>query len=316
MSKEHIAVLLMAYGSPNGLDEVEAYLLDIRQGRPSSPAAVKELKDRYRRVGPPTPLLRVTRELALKLERALGESFGDSASFSVHVGMKHWIPRIATAVLEIERSGADRLVGVVLAPHYSRISIGGYRKQVEQALGGVGHPISLDFVERWHDLPDYLQTVAENVREELGRFSEPRRMVVIFTAHSLPARILAEGDPYKDQLLFSAEQIARRAGADRWEFSFQSQSQTGEPWLGPDLLETLERLARSGERQVLVAPIGFVTDHLEILFDIDVEAREKAAELGLELRRTRMLNADPRFVAALAGLVSRRVTYLSPSSRS
>jgi len=306
----------MAYGSPNHLDEVEAYLADIRQGRSSPPAAVEELKDHYRRVGVPTPLLGVTRELALKLERALNESAGESASFSVHVGMKHWIPRIASAVLEIERSGADRLVGIVLAPHYARISIGGYRRQIEQALGRAAHPVPLDFVESWHDLPDYLQTVAENVREQLGSFSHPRRVVVIFTAHSLPARILAEGDPYKDQLLFSAEQIARRAEADRWEFSFQSQSQTGEPWLGPDLLETLERLARSGERQVLVAPIGFVADHLEILFDLDVEARESAAELGLELRRTRMLNADPRFVAALAGLVGRRVAYLSPSRRS
>ncbi len=302
MKTERIAVLLMAYGSPDQLDEVEPYLADIRGGRESSPAAIDELRERYRRAGVPTPLRAVTLEVARNLQHSLNAPDA-GATFSVHVGMKHWIPRIASAVEEIGRVDADRLIAIVLAPHYSRMSIGGYRAQVERALDSLPRRIPLVFVESWYDCPDYLRAVAENVREELARFSTPHDAAVIFTAHSLPARILAEGDPYQDQLLFSAEHVAGLADLERWEFSFQSQSQTGEAWLGPDLLETLERLAQAGDRQALVAPIGFLADHLEILFDIDVEAREHAAQLGIELRRTRMLNADPRLIQTLRGLV-------------
>lgn len=294
------AVLLMAYGSPDRLEDVEAYFTDIRGGRRPSKAALAELTERYRQVGVPTPLLAITLQVRMKLEALLG------AAYRVHIGMKHWTPRIATAVQGIVDEGADRLIAIVLAPHYSRIGTGGYRVQVDRALAAAGAQIPLDFVESWHDLNGYLQTVAENVREAAVRFARPDEVFGIFTAHSLPTRILAEGDPYRDQLLFSAAEIARRGGIRRWEFAFTSMSDTGEPWLGPDLLEVLERRAGEGDRQFVVASVGFTADHLEILYDVDIGAQARARELGIELRRPRMLNADPRFIRALADLVLER----------
>jgi len=320
MPRNHTAVLLMAYGSPNRLDEVGAYFTDIRGGRRPSPQAVEELTGRYRQVGVPTPLLAVSTELSQQLERALNADPPDDAIYTVHLGMKHWTPRIATAVDEAIDAGADHLIAIVLAPHYSRISTGGYRRQVEAALAaaplrpprnGSREPVSLDFVESWYELDGYLQAVADNVRAVRAEFRRPNDVVAVFTAHSLPARILAEGDPYQDQLLRTSALVARRAGIEQWRFSFQSQSHTGEPWLGPDLLDTLESLAVEGHSSVLVASVGFIADHLEIFYDIDIEAKTKADARGIELKRTPMLNADPRLVQALRALVAQRVASVS-----
>jgi ferrochelatase len=297
---QRTAILLMAYGSPDRLEDVEPYFTDIRGGRPPSAEAVAELRARYQQVGVPTPLLSISLEVGRELEALLGDGY------RVRVGMKHWTPRIATAVQAIVDSAADRLIAIVLAPHFSRISTGGYRTQVDRALAATGARVPLDFVDSWFDLEGYLQTVAENVSEQAARFANPAEVVAIFTAHSLPARILDEGDPYRDQLVFSAGEIARRAGIRRWEFAFTSQSNTGEPWLGPDLLQVLARRAAEGDRQIIVASVGFTADHLEILYDVDIEAQAKARELGIELRRPRMLNADPRFIQALADLVRQR----------
>jgi ferrochelatase len=210
----------------------------------------------------------------------------------VYVGMKHWTPRIAEAADEALDEGAQRIVGLVLAPHYSSISIGGYRDRLAEA---VGDRAELVMIESWHDHRPLLDILADRIRGTDAH--------VVFTAHSLPERILAEGDPYKDQLLETSRLVAERAGVETWSFAFQSASPTGEPWLGPDILEELERLHAEGVRKVLVAPVGFVSDHLEILWDIDVEAREKAAELGLELDRIESLNDAPEFARALAMLV-------------
>ncbi|TMD23813.1 MAG: ferrochelatase [Chloroflexi bacterium] len=316
MPPNHTAVLLMAYGSPNRLEEVEAYYTDIRGGRVPSREAVEELTARYRQVGLPTPLLAVSLDLGRQLERRLNADSPDGGIYTVHLGMKHWTPRIAAAVEEAVDAGADRLIAIVLAPHYSGISTEGYRRQVAAALvaaaarphhNGSAAPVELDFVDSWHDLDGYLQAVADNLRSVRVRFREPERVVVIFTAHSLPARILDEGDPYQDQLLRTSELVAARAGVDNWRFSYQSQSRTGEPWLGPDLPEMVERLAREGHRSILVASIGFIADHLEIFYDIDIEAKAKADALGIELKRTPMLNADPRLAQALHALVAERI---------
>ena len=313
MAPRHTAVLLMAYGSPNRLEDVGPYFTDIRGGRTPSPAAIEELASRYRRVGLPTPLLAVSMELGRELERSLNLDPPDEQIYTVHLGMKHWTPHIASAVEEIVESGADRMVAIVLAPHYSRISTEGYRRKIEAALGA--RPLSLDFVESWYELDGYLDAVAENVRQVRAKFAHPEHVVAVFTAHSLPARILNEGDPYQDQLLRTSELVARRAGIEQWRFSYQSQSHTGEPWLGPDLVDTIEELAAQGHRAILVASVGFIADHLEIYYDIDIEAKEKAESLGIELRRTPMLNADPRLARALHSLVAARVAAVSTTVR-
>jgi len=278
------AVVLMAYGSPTTAEDVRPYLEDVRGGRPVSDEAVAELAERYLRIGGRSPLDDVTEAQRAALERELG--------IPVFVGMKHWRPRISDAVGAALAGGATRLVGVVLAPHYSRLSIGGYRERLEEALADRAE---LVLVESWHDEPAFLDVLAERVRGTDAW--------VVFTAHSLPERILAEGDPYRDQLLETARLVAERAGLERWSFAFQSASPTGEPWLGPDVLEELERLKVAGVDSVLGAPVGFVSDHLEILWDLDVEARERAAELGLDWARTASLNDDPAFISALVGLV-------------
>jgi ferrochelatase len=310
MPPRHTAILLLAYGSPNRLEDVEPYFTDIRGGRTPSREAVEELTSRYRRVGVPTPLLAVSRDLGRQLERLLNLDPPDDAIYTVHVGMKHWTPRIATAIDEIVDSGADRLIAIVLAPHFSTISTGGYRRQIEAALAARdgSSQLSLDFVESWHELDGYVQAVAENVRMVRGQFRNPDEVVAVFTAHSLPARILDEGDPYQEQLLRTSELVAQQAGIEQWRFSYQSQSHTGEPWLGPDLVETVEELAGQGHRAILVASVGFIADHLEIFYDIDIEAKGRADALGIELRRTPMLNADPRLAEALHALVNQRVT--------
>jgi protoporphyrin/coproporphyrin ferrochelatase len=274
----------MAYGSPERIEDIRPYLEDIREGRPVSDEAVEELTERYRRIGGRSPLDEVSERQRAALERELG--------LPVYVGMKHWRPRIADAVEAALANDAERIVGIVLAPHYSALSIAGYRERLESALAGRAE---LRFVESWHDHEPFLDVLAERVRGTDAH--------VVFTAHSLPERILAMGDPYREQLLETSRLVAERAGLERWSFAFQSASATGERWLGPDILEELDDLHGRGVRKVLVCPVGFVSDHLEILWDIDVEARERAAELGLELDRIESLNDDPAFVRALAQLV-------------
>ncbi|HZT15403.1 MAG TPA: ferrochelatase [Gaiellaceae bacterium] len=282
------AVVLMAYGSPERLADVPAYYADIRGGRPVAPEHLDDLVARYRRLGieESNPLNAITEATRAALERELGQP--------VHTGMKHWRPRIADAVEAALADGATTLVGLVLAPHYSRLSIGGYLSQLEDALAGRAE---LAFVESWHDDPGFVGFLADRIRGTPAH--------VVFTAHSLPARILDEGDPYRDQLLETARLVAEAAGVDEWSFSFQSESPTGEPWLGPDILDHLEALHGDGVEHVLVCPVGFVSDHLEIRWDIDTEAQEKARELGLRLERIEMPNDDPRFVRVLAGIVRR-----------
>jgi ferrochelatase len=273
----------MAYGSPGRIEDIRSYLEDIREGRPASDEAVEELTERYRRIGGRSPLDDITERQRAALERELG--------MPVYVGMKHWRPRIAEAVEASLAGGAERVVGVVLAPHYSALSIAGYRERLEGALEGRAE---LRFVESWHDHEPFLAVLADRVRGTDAH--------VVFTAHSLPERVLAMGDPYRDQLLETSRLVAERAGIERWSFAFQSASETGEPWLGPDILEELDALNEQGVRDVLVCPVGFVSDHLEILWDLDVEARERAAELGLRLDRIESLNDDPAFIRSLAEL--------------
>jgi ferrochelatase len=284
------AVVLMAYGSPERLDDVPAYYADIRGGRPIAPDNLEDLVERYRRLGVEghNPLNAITEETRAALERVLGAP--------VFTGMKHWTPRIAEAVESALATRPEIVVGLVLAPHYSRLSIAGYRSQLEDALGGRAE---LRMIESWHDFEPFVDVLADRIRGT--------RTHVVFTAHSLPARILAEGDPYQEQLHETARLVADRAGVDDWSFSYQSESPTGEPWLGPDILDHLTALHARGVNEALVCPVGFVSDHLEIRWDIDVEAQERARELGMTLQRIAMPNADPDFVLALASLVNQEL---------
>jgi protoporphyrin/coproporphyrin ferrochelatase len=279
-------VILMAYGSPERVADVPAYYSDIRGGRPIAQEHLDDLVARYRSLGieDSNPLNAITEATRSALQEELG--------LPVYTGMKHWTPRIAEAVDAALARGAQRLVGLVLTPHYSRLSIAGYRTLLEEA---VGDRAAVAFIDSWHDDQGFVSFLADRVRDTEAH--------VVFTAHSLPARILDEGDPYKDQLLETARLVADTAGVEDWSFSFQSESPTGEPWLGPDILDHLEALAARGVESVLICPVGFVSDHLEIRWDIDTEAQDKARELGLQLERIEMPNDDPRFVRALADIV-------------
>jgi len=281
----------MAYGSPERLADVPAYYADIRGGRPVAPELLDDLVERYRRVGieDSSPLNAITEEIRAALEREL--------ELPVFTGMKHWTPRISDAADAALAAGALTVAGVVLAPHYSDLSIKGYRDQIERALDGRAE---LRFVDSWHDEPGFVELLAEKIRGTDAH--------VVFTAHSLPARILERDDPYKDQLLETSRLVADAAGISAWSFSFQSESPTGEPWLGPDILDHLRAL---DAKRVLLCPVGFVSDHLEIRWDLDVEAAGLAEELGIELTRIEMPNAEQAFVRTLAGIVRRALAVPS-----
>jgi protoporphyrin/coproporphyrin ferrochelatase len=281
----------MAYGSPERLDDVPAYYADIRGGRPIPPERLEDLVERYRRLGidQGSPLNAITEETRAALERRL--------EVPVHTGMKHWTPRIAQAVERALDGGADTIVGLVLAPHYSPLSIGGYRRQLEEALAGRA---DLQFVERWGTEPGFVALLADRVRGTDAH--------VVFTAHSLPVE--GSGD-YADELLETSRLVADQAAVEDWSFSFQSESPTGVPWLGPDILDHLTALSQKRVERVLVCPVGFVADHLEIRWDLDVEAADRAGELGLDLARIEMPNAEPAFVEVLAALVRRALSVPS-----
>jgi ferrochelatase len=296
-------VLLMSYGTPASLENVEAYYTHIRGGRRPSPELIEGLVARYRAIGGLSPLLDITRRQAAALEAALNGAQGKS--FRVYVGMKHAPPFIADAVSDMASDGLSRGLAMALAPHYSRMSIGGYINTVKKALGELPSPLPMAFVESWHDHPTFLGAVAEGLQEALGRLSQAERAAVhvIFTAHSLPARILEWDDPYPRELRRTCEGVARLVGLQRWDFAYQSAGHTPDPWLGPDVKEVLERLAAEGKRPVVICPVGFVADHLEVLYDIDVECQALAASLGMRLERTPSPNDRPRFIAALAEVV-------------
>ncbi len=291
-------VLLMAYGSPGSPDEIAPYLSDVRGGRPFSEELLADLTERYARIGGRSPLLEITRAQATALEHELADGT------RTYVGMKHWQPSIADAVEEMTRDGIDHVVGLALAPHYSGMSIGGYEQRILAARERANATFRLEMVRSWYDEPSFVGFTAARLRQTIDG-TDAR---VFFTAHSLPARIVAEGDPYLDQLHASAKLAADAASASDYEFAFQSASHTGEPWLGPDITDRLRAFASEGGRLAVVCPIGFVTDHLEILFDVDVECADVAREAGIELRRTPSPNDHPDFIAALADDVRRART--------
>lgn len=280
-----IGVLVMAYGTPATPSDIEAYYTHVRRGRPPAPEQLEELEGRYAAIGGTSPLLERTRAQAAGLQAALGDGY------LVELGMKHAQPFIEDGVEALADAGAADVVGLVLAPHFSQLSVGEY---AARATG-------VRVVPSWHLAPGYLDLLARFVAEVATPDSE-----VVFTAHSLPSRILDEGDPYPVQLRETAAAVAERANVERWSVGWQSAGRTPEPWIGPDILDVLRDRAASGNvDRVVVCPAGFVSDHLEVLYDLDVEATALASQLGLGLARTRMPNDDPQFCATLADVVRR-----------
>jgi ferrochelatase len=294
-----VAVLLMAYGTPSSEDEIAPYLAGIRRGRPPTPREVEELKQRYRMIGGRSPLLEITRTQASGLQQRLKE---DGVEARVYFGMKHWHPYINETVQKILQDGYERLVALALTPYYSQMSIGGYKQALDKAFWN--SKMCIDFIESWYDNPIFHEAVAEKVRNALDKFPFSANVDLIFTAHSLPERILEKGDPYSHQIQVSSQAVADLLGLGHWSVAYQSAGMTQEKWLGPDILEELK--SRSRGSSVLIVPIGFVSDHLEILYDIDVKAQQLAKDVGLKLLRSESLNATPTFIRALAEIVKPR----------
>lgn len=337
MGSEKIGVLLMAYGCPDSLEDVEEYYAHIRGGKKPRQEQVEDLKERYRLIGGRSPLLEITQSQARALEEKLNgrrliqqTNQIDSAKsadgrFRVYVGMKHWHPYIEEAVKEMVEDGISRGIGLVLAPHYSRMSVEVYIQAVQKTLSSAeftlkqvqGRNSKFHFIESWNKHPLFIEAVAEKIREAFSNFPEEVRshVVVIFTAHSLPERVLEWRDPYPQELRETCTLLAEKLLLKEWHIAYQSAGHTKEKWLGPDILEELERLHGGGDRNFLIVPIGFVADHLEILYDIDVECKKFAESRGLFLRRTESLNTSPLLMDALAEIIQKEVSLCNATGR-
>jgi protoporphyrin/coproporphyrin ferrochelatase len=302
-STGRIAVLLMALGGPDSLESVEPYLRDLRGGRPTSPELVEEIRERYRATGGRSPVLDITRALAAKLEAR--------QPVRAFVGLRHWHPSIAEAWKEVVEYGPDRAIGICMAPQYSAMTVGKYLDKLADArtdVGGGGIPLSA--VKSWAIHPGLVAGLADRVLEALERFPAAERpaVPVLFTAHSLPERILRDGDEYPDEVRATMEAVITRLPAGQpTAFAYQSQGRSPEPWLGPEVEPTLDGLAADRVPGVVIAPIGFLSDHVETLYDIDIEFAARAQKLGLRLERMEMLNDSDTLADTLAALVDEQL---------
>ena len=298
----------MAMGGPDSLEAVGLYLNDVRGGRPTPPELVQEITERYRATGGKSPVLAITREVARRLEARLNAA--GSARFNVYVGLRHWHPYIRETYQEIVKDGVRRVVGVCMAPQNSQLSVGAYVRKVSEAQTESGIAVRFSYVPNWHTHPALIRGIIANIREALQKFPADarERVALIFTAHSLPERILAAGDPYPGQVRQTVEAVLTALGplpsGVTWRFAYQSQGRSEEQWLGPTVEATLDELHGLGFRHVLMAPIGFVSDHLEVLYDIDIEFKKRAGEKGMRLERIAMLNATPPLIEALQDIVT------------
>jgi ferrochelatase len=291
------AVLLIAHGSPERVEDIPAFLQNISRGRPMPEAVVKEVQHRYSLIGS-SPLTRITQQQAEGVSRELG--------LPAYVGMRNWHPFIADTLNRMAMDGVEHAVAICLAPHNSRTSVGLYK----EALFGRDLPFHIDFVEEWHDHPLLIEAFAERLRagwtEACAAHGSP--LPILFTAHSVPTRTIEDGDPYEVQTRATAQLVAAhlpQIGA--WHFAFQSQGMSGGEWLGPTVEDTIVKLREAGQTGVFVQPIGFVCDHVEILFDVDILFRQFAVKHGMKLYRAESLNDSPLFVQAIADLARRRL---------
>ncbi len=294
-----IGVLVMAYGGPDRIEDVAPYLLDVRNHRPTPESIADEVRERYRKIGGRSPILERTQAQATALQLALDPA---RERFRTIVGMRHWHPYISAALTQLESEGIHRAVGLVMAPHYSRMSIGAYYQKAAEARSSV----AIAPIESWHLLPGYLDTLTERVRSARARFpasEQEGEVSVIFTAHSLPERILTWNDPYPEQLRATMEAVVERLALCSARFAYQSAALTPDPWLGPDAGAVIGELAESGVRNIVIAPIGFTCEHVEVLYDVDIELQRQAQELGVRLERIEMVNDAAPMITDLATLV-------------
>lgn len=301
----NVGVLLMSYGTPSGPEELEAYYTHIRRGRPPTEEQMADLRRRYDAIGGISPLAERTRAQSAGVQEALDAA--EPGRFRVFTAAKHAPPYLEDGVRSVAEAGLDRLVALVLAPHYSALSVGEYLERVEETAAPLG--IEVRPVRAWPTEPELVRLLSRRLEAALAEVGTASRdTLVLVTAHSLPQRVLAMGDPYPAQLAATAEAVVGALGAyrvPRWRVAWQSAGRTPEPWLGPDVLEELDAAREEGAAGVVVCPAGFTSDHLEILYDLDIEARAKAESLGLAFARTASLNDDPDFCALVAGLVRR-----------
>jgi ferrochelatase len=293
----------MAMGGPDSLENVEAYLKDVRGGRPMTPEFVDDIKERYRQTGGKSPALDILRDAARKLEQKLNGPGGER--FRVYAGLRHWRPSIKDAYADLMDELPERLVCVCMAPQYSSLSVGAYMKKVDEARAQLGGEFPVSAVESWNRHPALIAAIADNIQAALQKFPPDARsgLPVVFTAHSLPERIVEAKDPYPEQVQGTMAAVCERLGRIDARFAYQSQGQSGERWLGPTVESVLEELAREGRRHVLIAPIGFLSDHLEVLYDVDIHFKRVAAERGMQLERIAMLNATAPLIDLLASIV-------------
>jgi ferrochelatase len=293
----------MAYGGPDSLEDIPAFLLDIRGGRPTSQELIDEITENYRKIGGKSPLQEITRRQAALVEARLNVGAPPGVRYKTYIGMRHWTPWIKDTVEQMIADGIRHAVALVLAPHYSSMSVAKYFAKLDEALGAHDEPFTYDAITSYHDHPLYVEALAQRVRRGLADM--PSDTLVIFSAHSLPVRIMEQGDPYDSQLRETARLVAEQVGltAKQWTFSYQSAGRSPEPWLGPQIEDYVVELAQQGHKHLLSCVVGFVADHVEVLFDIDIKAKQAAEAAGAVLKRVPSLNDDPLFIAALADLI-------------
>jgi ferrochelatase len=313
-----IGVLVMAYGTAGGPDDVERYYTDIRGGRAPSPEHLEELRGRYAAIGNRFPLLEITRAQAAAIEAELNRETGEGA-FRSYLGMKHSTPFIGEGVERMQADGISRAVGLVMAPHWSGMSIETYAERARASIAERGAGLEFTYVRHWHDHPGFVAFLGGRVRDALAKLpSDADRdgALVVFSAHSLPQRTIDDGTTrctrcdlcppgctYEAQLRETADLVATEVGLESYTTGWQSAGRTADQWLGPPVEDVILRAAKEGHSAVVVCSAGFVADHLEVLYDLDIEAKELAEEAGLRFVRTEMPNVDERFVAVLADVV-------------
>lgn len=314
MTKKKMGLLVMAYGTPYKEEDIERYYTHIRRGRKPSPEMLKDLQDRYNAIGGISPLAKITIKQAEALEALLNETHQD-IDFKMYLGLKHIEPFVEDAIQAMKNDGIEEAIGIVLAPHFSTFSVKSYNGRAQEEAERHGG-LKLHFIESWYMEPLFLEFWSENIKAIFTGMSdeEKKKAVLIISAHSLPEKILATGDPYPEQLSETAKLIAEKAGVRNYEIGWQSAGNTPEPWLGPDVQDlTKDLFEKKGYTSFVFAPVGFVSDHLEVLYDNDFECKRITDQLGANYYRPEMPNANPKFIKALCNVVTKKLKEVGES---